>query len=159
MEQHLQDERVKQLGSSLWKEDVSCIHWLDKKNPGSVVFVNFGSITVMTKEQLIEFGWGLANSNKNFLWIARPDSVGSTEAGMSPEFLLEIKGRGMITSWCPQEQVNSYNINRMYKYNKIKSNLAGKKRKVGTRKNVVASGNFICFFLFKSPYQNFIERA
>ncbi|KAJ0734216.1 putative 7-deoxyloganetin glucosyltransferase [Helianthus annuus] len=105
MEQHLQDERVKQLGSSLWKEDVSCIHWLDTKDPGSVVFVNFGSITVMTKEQLIEFGWGLANSKKNFLWIARPDIVGSTEAGMSPEFLVETKGRGMITSWCPQEQV------------------------------------------------------
>ncbi|KAF5781594.1 putative 7-deoxyloganetin glucosyltransferase [Helianthus annuus] len=120
MEQHLQDERVKQLGSSLWKEDVSCIHWLDTKDPGSVVFVNFGSIAVMTKEQLIEFGWGLANSKKNFLWIARPDIVGSTEAGMSPEFLVETKGRGMITSWCPQEQVNSYNINRIYKHNRKK---------------------------------------
>ncbi|MFS7894386.1 putative 7-deoxyloganetin glucosyltransferase [Helianthus anomalus] len=104
MEQHLQDERVKQLGSNLWKEDVSCIHWLDTKDDGSVVFVNFGSIAVMTKEQLIEFGWGLANSNKDFLWITRPDIVGGNEAVMPPEFLDEIKGRGMITSWCPQEQ-------------------------------------------------------
>ncbi|KAF5781590.1 putative 7-deoxyloganetin glucosyltransferase [Helianthus annuus] len=106
MEQHLQDEGVKQLGSNLWKEDVSCIHWLDTKDDGSVVFVNFGSIAVMTKEQLIEFGWGLANSKKDFLWITRPDIVGGNEAVMPPEFLDEIKGRGMITSWCPQEQVN-----------------------------------------------------
>ncbi|KAK1440284.1 hypothetical protein QVD17_06109 [Tagetes erecta] len=105
MEQHLQDERVKQIGSSLWKEDVSCIHWLDTKDHGSVVYVNFGSITVMTKEQLTEFGWGLANSNKDFLWITRPDIVGGNEAVMPPEFLVETKGRGMIISWCPQEQV------------------------------------------------------
>ncbi|KAK1440283.1 hypothetical protein QVD17_06108 [Tagetes erecta] len=105
MEQHLQDERVKEIGSSLWKEDVSCIPWLDTKDPGSVVFVNFGSITVMTKEQLTEFGWGLANSNKDFLWITRPDIVGGNEAAMPPEFLDETKGRGMIVSWCPQEKV------------------------------------------------------
>ncbi|KAI7741301.1 hypothetical protein M8C21_009368, partial [Ambrosia artemisiifolia] len=105
MERHLQDEQVKQVRSNLWKEDVSCIHWLDTKDHGSVVFVNFGSITVMTKEQLTEFGWGLANSKKDFLWIARPDILGSNEVGMPPEFLVETKGRGMITSWCPQEQV------------------------------------------------------
>ncbi|KAJ0734213.1 putative 7-deoxyloganetin glucosyltransferase [Helianthus annuus] len=105
MQQHLHDEGVKQVGSNLWKEDASCIHWLDTKDDGSVVFVNFGSITVMTKEQLIEFGWGLANSKKDFLWITRPDIVGGNEVVMPPEFLDETKGRGMITSWCPQEQV------------------------------------------------------
>ncbi|XP_076925061.1 UDP-glycosyltransferase 85A8-like [Bidens hawaiensis] len=105
MEQHLQDEQVKQVGSNLWKEDVSCIHWLDTKDPCSVVFVNFGSITVLTKEQLMEFGWGLANSKKDFLWITRPDIVGGNEGVMPPEFLVETKGRGMIVSWCPQEQV------------------------------------------------------
>ncbi|KAM0063890.1 putative 7-deoxyloganetin glucosyltransferase [Helianthus debilis subsp. tardiflorus] len=103
MQQHLQDEGVKQLGSNLWKEDASCIHWLDTKDDGSVVFVNFGSITVMTKEQLIEFGWGLTNSKKDFLWITRPDIVGGNEVVMPPEFLDETKGRGMIISWCPQE--------------------------------------------------------
>ncbi|KAI7741293.1 hypothetical protein M8C21_009360 [Ambrosia artemisiifolia] len=105
MQQHLQDERVIQLGSSLWKEDVSCIHWLNSKDPGSVIFVNFGSIAVLTKEQLIEFGWGLANSKKDFLWITRPDIVGGNEAVLTPDFLDETKGRSLIISWCPQEQV------------------------------------------------------
>nr|KAJ0195913.1 hypothetical protein LSAT_V11C700373750 [Lactuca sativa] len=105
MQQHIENDQVKHIGSNLWKEDESCISWLDTKDPGSVVYVNFGSITVMTKEQLIEFGWGLANSKKDFLWITRPDIVGGNEAMMPPEFVDETKGRGMVTSWCPQEQV------------------------------------------------------
>ncbi|CAH1434385.1 unnamed protein product [Lactuca virosa] len=105
MQEHVHDERLKQIGSNLWKEDVSCINWLDTKDPGSVVFVNFGSITVMTKEQLTEFGWGLANSKKDFLWVTRPDIVGGNEAMMPPEFVDETKERAMMTSWCPQEQV------------------------------------------------------
>nr|Q6VAB3.1 RecName: Full=UDP-glycosyltransferase 85A8 [Stevia rebaudiana]AAR06913.1 UDP-glycosyltransferase 85A8 [Stevia rebaudiana] len=99
------DERLKHIGSNLWKEDVSCINWLDTKKPNSVVYVNFGSITVMTKEQLIEFGWGLANSKKDFLWITRPDIVGGNEAMIPAEFIEETKERGMVTSWCSQEEV------------------------------------------------------
>ncbi|KAI3770187.1 hypothetical protein L6452_01311 [Arctium lappa] len=105
MQQHVHDDRLNHIRSNLWKEDMCCITWLDTKDPDSVVYVNFGSITIMTKEQLIEFGWGLANSKKDFLWITRPDIVGGDEAMMPPEFVDEIKGRGMVTSWCPQEQV------------------------------------------------------
>jgi hypothetical protein len=36
--------------------------------------VNFGNITVMTQQQLVEFAWGLAISKKTFLWIG-PDLV------------------------------------------------------------------------------------
>ncbi|PWA47002.1 7-deoxyloganetin glucosyltransferase [Artemisia annua] len=104
MQQHVPNGQLKDIGSSLWKEDASCIQWLDTKDIGSVLFVNFGSITVMTKEQLTEFGWGLANSQKDFLWITRPDIVGGDEAMMPQEFIDETKGRGMVTSWCPQEQ-------------------------------------------------------
>uniref|UniRef100_K7K9J5 UDP-glycosyltransferases domain-containing protein n=1 Tax=Glycine max TaxID=3847 RepID=K7K9J5_SOYBN len=79
------------LGSNLWKEDPKCLQWLESKESGSVVYVNFGSITVMSAEQLLEFAWGLANSKKPFLWIIRPDLV--------------IGDRSLIASWCPQEQV------------------------------------------------------
>ena len=56
------DNDLKQLGSNLWKEEPECLQWLDSKEPNSVVYVNFGSITVMTPDQLTEFAWGLANS-------------------------------------------------------------------------------------------------
>ncbi|XP_051132673.1 7-deoxyloganetin glucosyltransferase-like [Andrographis paniculata] len=93
------------INSSLWKEDFSCIEWLDQKEPQSVVYVNFGSITVMTIEQLTEFAWGLANSNKPFLWVIRPDVVVGEKAMLPPEFLIETEERSMIVSWCPQDQV------------------------------------------------------
>ncbi|KAJ0096760.1 hypothetical protein Patl1_27235 [Pistacia atlantica] len=84
-------------------------HWppsdVFRQEPGAVVYVNFGSITVMTPEQLIEFAWGLANSKIQFLWIIRPDLVAGDSAVLAPEFLTETKDRGMLASWCPQEKV------------------------------------------------------
>ena len=93
------------LGSSLWKEDVSCLDWLDGREPGSVVYVNYGSITVMTNEELVEFAWGLANSGHDFLWVIRPDLVNGDAAVLPPEFLEAIRGRGHLATWCPQEAV------------------------------------------------------
>ncbi|KAL1183033.1 hypothetical protein V6Z11_A02G154300 [Gossypium hirsutum] len=50
------------LNSSLWKEDTSCIEWLNTMKSGSVVYVNYGSVTVMSNHHLQEFAWGLANT-------------------------------------------------------------------------------------------------
>ncbi|KAI3835906.1 hypothetical protein MKW92_025542 [Papaver armeniacum] len=93
------------LGSNMWVEDSKCLEWLDSKEPNSVVYVNFGSVTVMNTQQLIEFAWGLANSKHNFLWIIRPDLVIGESATLPPEFAEEIKERGLIANWCPQEDV------------------------------------------------------
>ncbi|XP_006647925.1 7-deoxyloganetin glucosyltransferase-like [Oryza brachyantha] len=90
---------------SLWKEQEECLQWLDGKAAGSVVYVNFGSITVMTNEQLVEFAWGLANSCRQFLWIIRRDLVKGDTAVLPPEFLAETAGRGLMASWCPQQEV------------------------------------------------------
>ncbi|KAK7328138.1 hypothetical protein VNO77_22234 [Canavalia gladiata] len=93
------------LGSNLWKEDPECLEWLESKEPRSVVYVNFGSITVMSPEQLLEFAWGLANSKKPFLWIIRPDLVIGGSFILSDEFVNETRDRSLIASWCPQEEV------------------------------------------------------
>ncbi|RHN50158.1 putative 7-deoxyloganetin glucosyltransferase [Medicago truncatula] len=76
------------LGSNLWKEDIKCL-----------------DITVMTRDQLLEFAWGLADSKKPFLWIIRPDLVMGGSFILSSEFENEISGRGLIAGWCPQEEV------------------------------------------------------
>ncbi|PON47389.1 UDP-glucuronosyl/UDP-glucosyltransferase [Parasponia andersonii] len=99
------DKNLQTLGSNLWKEDPHCLKWLDSKEPNSVVYVNFGSITVMTAEQLVEFAWGLAYSNRTFLWIIRPDLVAGEAAIVPPEFLTETKERGLLASWCHQDQI------------------------------------------------------
>ncbi|PON90934.1 UDP-glucuronosyl/UDP-glucosyltransferase [Trema orientale] len=108
LNRHLPAEsQVKSLNSSLWKEDSTCLQWLNKREANSVVYVNYGSITTMTEENLKEFAWGLAKSKHPFLWIVRPDVVtGSDSATALPEeFFEEIKDRGLLAKWCPQKEV------------------------------------------------------
>ncbi|THF94997.1 hypothetical protein TEA_015161 [Camellia sinensis var. sinensis] len=59
----INDDSLKLIGSNLWKEEPECLEWLNTKEPNSVVYVNFGNITVMTPNQMVEFAWGLANIN------------------------------------------------------------------------------------------------
>uniref|UniRef100_A0A0D9VG33 UDP-glycosyltransferases domain-containing protein n=1 Tax=Leersia perrieri TaxID=77586 RepID=A0A0D9VG33_9ORYZ len=95
------------VGASLWPEDGGCLEWLRGRPPRSVLYVNFGSIVVVTREQLVELAWGLARSGHDFVWVIRDDQAkggGCNPIGMfPPEFAEEIKGRGYVTSWCPQE--------------------------------------------------------
>ncbi|XP_017250397.1 7-deoxyloganetin glucosyltransferase isoform X2 [Daucus carota subsp. sativus] len=94
------------IGYNLWKEEKTCLQWLDSKEADSVLYVNFGSLAIMSPEKLVEFGWGLANSNQNFLWIIKPDFIfGESKTTLGLEFMECIEGRGFISSWCPQEQV------------------------------------------------------
>ncbi len=102
---YLPNDPLESIGYSLWKEESECLHWLSSKAPNSVLYVNFGSITVITPQQLVEFGWGLANSKQLFLWIIRPDLVVGESGILPPEFESETKERGLIASWCPQEEV------------------------------------------------------
>ncbi|CAL8138739.1 unnamed protein product [Prunus armeniaca] len=102
---HLPKDPLKSMGYSLWKEETECLQWLNSKAPNSVVYVNFGSLVVMAPQQLVEFGWGLANSKLPFLWVIRPDLIVGESAILPPEFEFETKERGLIASWCPQEQV------------------------------------------------------
>ncbi|KAK2996333.1 hypothetical protein RJ639_026433, partial [Escallonia herrerae] len=46
--------------NSLRKEDTSCITWLDSQPSKSVIYISFGSLAVITKDQLIEFWHGVS---------------------------------------------------------------------------------------------------
>jgi hypothetical protein len=95
-------------GLSLWKQDTECLAWLDKQEPRSVVYVNFGSLTVLTADQLAEFAWGLTACGHPFIWSIRDNLVPGAGAGLDllpPEFVAVRAGRCCLTTWCPQEQV------------------------------------------------------
>ncbi|KAG7592614.1 UDP-glucuronosyl/UDP-glucosyltransferase [Arabidopsis thaliana x Arabidopsis arenosa] len=102
---------IGRMGLNLWREETECLDWLDTKTPNSVLFVNFGCITVMSAKQLEEFAWGLAASGKAFLWVIRPNLVaGEAMVVLPPEFLTETIDRRMLVSWCPQEKVLSHPV-------------------------------------------------
>ncbi|XP_062077086.1 7-deoxyloganetin glucosyltransferase-like [Humulus lupulus] len=103
--QKTQPKSLSSIKSNLWKEELECLEWLNSKDTKSVIYVNFGSITPMTPQQLVEFAWGLANSEKPFIWIIRPDIIDGNSAIIPTEFVEETKERCMISSWCPQEEV------------------------------------------------------
>ncbi|XP_073128059.1 7-deoxyloganetic acid glucosyl transferase-like [Henckelia pumila] len=93
--------------TSLWAEDRNCIDWLNAQEPKSVIYVSFGSITTVTREQLLEFWHGLVNSQQKFLWVMRPDSItGGGDCGRVPvELDKGTKENGYMVEWAPQEEV------------------------------------------------------
>ncbi|XP_034702975.1 7-deoxyloganetic acid glucosyltransferase-like [Vitis riparia] len=93
--------------NSLRQEDRSCIAWLNRQPSKSVIYVSFGSLTVITRKQLIEFCYGLVNSGSRFLWVIRTDSLAEEDGErQTPAELLEgAKERSYIVEWAPQEEV------------------------------------------------------
>ncbi|XP_054804968.1 linamarin synthase 1-like isoform X2 [Prosopis cineraria] len=102
---HVPENHLTSIRPNLRKEDSECLNWLEKWEPGSVLYVNYGSWTVMSENHLKEFAWGLANSKRPFLWIIRSDVLMGESAILPKQFCDEIKERGYITSWCRQEKV------------------------------------------------------
>lgn len=103
--QNPEPNELKSIQLNLLAEDLGCLEWLDSKPPNSVIYVNFGSVVRLTSQQLIEFAWGLANSKQNFLWSIRHDLVIGESAVLPQEFEDEMKERGMLSNWCPQEKI------------------------------------------------------
>nr|XP_043606018.1 7-deoxyloganetic acid glucosyl transferase-like [Erigeron canadensis] len=93
--------------NSLFEEDKTCITWLDQKAPKSVLYVSFGSLATVTREQLMEFWYGLVNSGKLFLWVIREDLVLKQDDENKVPIELEegTKERGYMVGWAPQEEV------------------------------------------------------
>ncbi|KAL3523922.1 hypothetical protein ACH5RR_016756 [Cinchona calisaya] len=93
---------------SLWEEDRSCLAWLDSQPTRSVIYASFGSITVVTREQLLEFWYGLVNSGQRFLWVIRPNSIIGADNASRPipnELEEGTKERGYMVDWAPQQEV------------------------------------------------------
>ncbi|WCJ19749.1 7-deoxyloganetic acid glucosyltransferase [Euphorbia peplus] len=94
---------------SIWQVDRTCIEWLDKQPLNSVVYVSFGSITLMTVDQVMELWHGLANSNHRFLWVIRSDSLVDEDGNVVTKIPSELeagpKEIGYVVGWAPQEEV------------------------------------------------------
>ncbi|XP_042026245.1 7-deoxyloganetin glucosyltransferase-like [Salvia splendens] len=110
---HVKDGEAKSLNSSLWKPDSKVFDWLDRQKPGSVIYVNYGSITTMTGQNFQDFALGLADSKQPFLWVVRPDVVkgeeGESSGELPREFLEAVEDRGVMVTWCAQDEVLAHN--------------------------------------------------
>lgn len=87
-----------------WRaDDEACASFLDAQPRGSVTYVAFGSLTVMSPAQLQELALALLASARPFLWVFRPGLA----AELPPAFtdLLPRHARGKVVEWAPQEKV------------------------------------------------------
>ncbi|MCO5593226.1 hypothetical protein L7F22_047233 [Adiantum nelumboides] len=91
----------------LYHEDDRCMSRLDRQPQCSVVYVSFGSIIPLTKEEAQEFALGLEACGQPFLWVIPCINCPSDVVSMLA-FLDRIRDKGLIVSWAPQRAVLSH---------------------------------------------------
>jgi pathogen-inducible salicylic acid glucosyltransferase len=75
------------------------------------VYVSFGSVVVLSKEQTEEIALGVKVSGHSFIWVIRPSSSKeeiNSEENLPESFLTETSWQGLVVPWCPQLQVLSH---------------------------------------------------
>jgi hypothetical protein len=85
------------------------IEWLNSKPKSSVIYVSFGSLLVLVKQQMEEIARGLLDCDRPFLWVIRAKENGEEEK--EEEKLScreELEEKGMIVTWCSQVEVLSH---------------------------------------------------
>ncbi|GAU24227.1 hypothetical protein TSUD_23640 [Trifolium subterraneum] len=94
----------------------SCIEWLDKQEPKSVIYVSFGTTTTLTEEEIEQLAVGLEKSKKKFIWVLRDADKGDIfdENGLKRHVLPKgfderVKGLGLVVrDWAPQLEILSH---------------------------------------------------
>ncbi|KAL8493948.1 hypothetical protein ACS0TY_024933 [Phlomoides rotata] len=92
----------------------TCLDWLDKQAPRSVIYVSFGTTTSFTNEAATELAMGL-EASKKFIWVLRDADkadifVGDVRKIEVPEGFEERVGEyGIIVrEWAPQLEILSH---------------------------------------------------
>ncbi|KAG5052311.1 hypothetical protein AAZX31_02G175500 [Glycine max] len=94
----------------------TCLEWLHKQEPNSVMYVSFGTTTSLTVEQIEEIATGLEQSKQKFIWVLRDADKGDIFDGNGTKwyelpngFEERVKGIGLIVrDWAPQLEILSH---------------------------------------------------
>uniref|UniRef100_A0A0A9BZD4 Uncharacterized protein n=1 Tax=Arundo donax TaxID=35708 RepID=A0A0A9BZD4_ARUDO len=88
------------------------LEWLDSKPAKSVVYISFGSSSVMSKKQVAEIAGAMAQTTKPFLWVLRKDNCKDQEDDAAIKKLTTAAaaaggggGEGLVVEWCDQARV------------------------------------------------------
>ncbi|KAI3981530.1 hypothetical protein MKX01_031777 [Papaver californicum] len=83
-------------------EEHSILDWLDSKQPNSVIYVSFSSMSKLSSSQFTEIATGLEDSRCSFIWVVRKTTT--ENENLFPEgFEERMEGKGLIIrEWAPQ---------------------------------------------------------
>uniref|UniRef100_A0A0E0DMT2 Glycosyltransferase n=1 Tax=Oryza meridionalis TaxID=40149 RepID=A0A0E0DMT2_9ORYZ len=92
------------------------LDWLGTKPARSVVYISFGSTSVMSKNQVTEIAAAMAESKKPFLWVIRKDNCKDDDDDneaikklvAAAAAAADTGGGGMAVEWCDQARVLSH---------------------------------------------------
>ncbi|KAG2624985.1 UDP-glycosyltransferase 75C1-like [Panicum virgatum] len=87
------------------------LSWLDSKPAKSVVYISFGSSSVMSRNQVAEIADALARIKRPFLWVLRKDNCRDGEDDAAIRSLAAAAGdagAGTVVEWCDQARVLSH---------------------------------------------------
>jgi len=87
---------------NLWREDLTCLSWLNEQPAGSVIYVAFGSTSLVSisQHQFDQIALGLELAGRPFLWVIKSDLT----KGFNPKYP-DGFANGKIVQWAPQEKV------------------------------------------------------
>ncbi|KAK6930661.1 UDP-glucuronosyl/UDP-glucosyltransferase [Dillenia turbinata] len=90
-------------GDLFQKPNDDYVDWLNSHDISSVIYVSFGSISVLSKKQMEEIAKGLLESDRPFLWVIRSKEDGQEEDTES--ITNDVQPKGKIVQWCSQVEV------------------------------------------------------
>lgn len=84
-------------------------NWLNSKQDGTVLYISFGSLINLSKQDILEIAQAILISKVSFIWVLRHNILGSEERNILPlGFEEETAGRGLVVPWCSQLAVLSH---------------------------------------------------
>ncbi|PON55694.1 UDP-glucuronosyl/UDP-glucosyltransferase [Parasponia andersonii] len=105
------DPSDKSFGGDLFqRSEDKYIEWLNSKPKTTVVYVSFGSMSVLSKPQMEEIANGLLDFGRPFLWVIRKKVQNDKKDDYYGDDLSrgkELEKLGMIVPWCSQVEVLS----------------------------------------------------
>ncbi|KAL4588695.1 hypothetical protein LXL04_001590 [Taraxacum kok-saghyz] len=82
-------------------EEYECRKWLETKTPDSVVYVSFGTVVKVTRNQVYEIAMGLEACNESFIWVIKNEHEQWMPEGFEKRTTASGKGL-IIKGWAPQ---------------------------------------------------------
>lgn len=98
---------------SFWKEDSSCLDWLDNQNPNSVLYISFGSwVSPIGDSKIRSLALTLEALNQPFVWVL----PNSWRQGLPIGYLERVSETelGKVVLWAPQQQVLQHKAVGLY---------------------------------------------
>lgn len=92
-------------GGDLFQKCNDYMEWLNSKPKSSIVYISFGSLLNLSRNQKEEIAKGLIEIKRPFLWVIRDQENVKEEEEEKLSSMMELEKQGKIVSWCSQLEV------------------------------------------------------